>query len=216
MRPDEVALIFDLDNTLLMSNIDFQAVRHRLIDLLEAAGAADRPRDALVPLSLPELVALGAAASASLSDAMWAVIGQAELEGLARATPAGQAPAVLETLRTRGFQLAVLTNNAGGMLAEVLTAFGLAPYFRVVATRDSVPALKPAPDGIRYVLAHLSGVRRAYMIGDAWIDARAAEAAGVKFVGVGSRRDAVEARSIPIWAWVEDLRGLLDLDLAKD
>lgn len=216
MRPDEVALIFDLDNTLLNSNIDFLAVRHRLIDLLERSGAAARPRDALVPLALSELVALGAAVSASLADAMWEIIRKAELAGLAGATLAAQAPVVLETFRTRGFQLALLTNNASEMLAEVLAAFGLAQYFRVVAARDTVPALKPAPDGIRYVLAQLSGVRCAYMIGDAWIDARAAEAAGVKFIGVGPRRDAVQARGIPIWAWADDLSGLLTLDLSQD
>ncbi len=213
MRPDEVALIFDLDNTLLMSNIDFLAVRHRLIDLLEHAGAAGPPRDALVPLALPELVALGAAASASLADAMWEVIRQAELAGLAGATLDAAAPVVLEAFRARGFQLAMLTNNASEMLAEVLATFGLAQYFRVMAARDTVPALKPAPDGIRHVLAQLAGIRRAYMIGDAWIDAGAAHAAGVRFIGVGPRRDTVEARGIPIWAWADDLSALLTLDL---
>src|SRR2546422_9759966 len=37
--PNEIALVFDLDNTLLMSNIDFGAVRQKLIDMLQAAGA---------------------------------------------------------------------------------------------------------------------------------------------------------------------------------
>src|SRR3989304_5278940 len=46
--PHEIVLIFDLDNTLIHSTIDFIGTRHRLIDLLEAAGRAPAPRDAPV------------------------------------------------------------------------------------------------------------------------------------------------------------------------
>ena len=78
LTPTEIALIFDLDNTLLMSNIDFSAVRQQLIDMLQAAGAADRPRDALLHLSLSELVDVGARATPPLIAPMWeAKIGRA-------------------------------------------------------------------------------------------------------------------------------------------
>ncbi len=212
VAPRGIALIFDLDNTLLMSNIDFTAVRHRLIDLLQEAGAADQPRDTLMPLALSDLIALGAAASPVLPDRMWNIIRRAEREGLARATVADRAREVLGELRARGYHLALLTNNAREMLMEQLEGFGLLSFFEVVATRDDVPALKPAPDGIRRVLSNLPAVRHAFMIGDAWIDGQAARDAGVRFIGVGPRRAAIEARGISIWAWVDDLPGLLALD----
>jgi phosphoglycolate phosphatase-like HAD superfamily hydrolase len=99
-------------------------------------------------------------------------------------------------------------------LQERLTTWGLAPYLEVVVTRDDVPALKPAPDGIRHVLSQFRAVRQAYMIGDAWIDGQAARDVGVRFVGIGTKRAAIEARGIPIWAWVSDLPELLTLNFA--
>lgn len=211
LTPNEIALIFDLDNTLIMSNIDFTAVRHRLIGILQEAGAADQPRQTLLSLALSDLIALGAA-HPSLANRMWDVVRQAEQEGLARATLADRANEVLGALHAQGYRLALLTNNAREMLIERLEGFGLAHYFEVVATRDDVPALKPAPDGIRRVLASLPAVRLAFMIGDAWIDAQAAYLAGIRFIGVGPRRDAIETRRIPIWTWVNSLSELLTLD----
>lgn len=215
LPPSAIALIFDLDGTLIDSTIDFHAVRHRLIDELQAAGLVDRPRDILVRLALPELVDLGTAAGQTLTDRMWSIIRQAELQGLARAAPAPRAREVLERLRTQGYHVALLTNNPREALQERLTTWELAPHLEVVATRDDVPALKPAPDGLRHVLTQFRTVHQAYMIGDAWIDGQAARDAGVRFIGVGSKRTTIEARGIPIWAWISDLQELLTMDLAS-
>ncbi len=215
MLPGDVVLIFDLDNTLIMSHIDFVGIRHRLIDMLEDAGFADQSRDALLAQSLSELVALGARASPPLAGPMWEVIRAAEVQGLEGAMPADGAKAVLRILRARGFHLALLTNNAREGLVERLEGLGLAPYFETVATRDDVPALKPDAGGVRYVLARLPAEGHAYMIGDAWIDAQAARDAGIRFIGVGERRAAIEARGIPIWAWVDNLSDLLTLNFTR-
>lgn len=205
----EVALIFDLDNTLIDSRIDFLAVRHRLIDLLYKEGAAGQPRDDLIRLALPELVALGGRANPGVADRMWEIIGEAERLGLENATLVAHAPDVVRTLSERGYRLALLTNNARTGVAERLRLFRLEPHFNVIATRDDVPALKPSPDGIRHILERLPGVRRTYLIGDAWIDAQAAHTAGVRFIGFGSKEETVKARRLPIWRWITDLRDLL-------
>ena len=158
MRPPrEIALIFDLDNTLIHSTIDFIGTRHRLIDLLEAAGRAPAPREQLVREPIPHLVALGEAVDADLARAMWDVI----------------------------------------------------------ATRTDVRALKPSPEGVRYILEHLPGVEVAYVVGDAWIDGRAAEDAGARFIGFGPREDASRERGVRPWAWIADLRELLSLPLGQ-
>ncbi|MDQ7819919.1 MAG: HAD-IA family hydrolase [Armatimonadota bacterium] len=209
----DVALIFDLDNTLILSPTDFLAVRRRLIDLLEQAGVRAGAREDLMALSLPDLVRVGEQADPGLGPRMWEVIGAAEADGLARAAVAPGAREVLAALRARGYRLALLTNTSGRGLRERLAALGLLEYFDVVATRDDVPDLKPGGGGIVSVLRRLPGVRRAYMIGDAWIDAEAAVRAGVPFIGVGPKRSAVEARGLPVWAWVDDLRQILDLEL---
>ena len=212
--PSEIALIFDFDNTLIMSNIDFVGVRHRLIDMLQDAAAISQPRETLMPLALWEIIA-HAAAQPALVDRMWEVVRQAERTGLAGATLADGVTEVLGTLRAQGYRLALLTNNAREMLVAPLERFRVDHYFEVIVTRDDIPALKPAPDGIRRILTSLATTRQAFMIGDAWLDAQAADRAGIRFIGIGPHRDAIEDRGLPIWAWVNTLAEILTLDLVS-
>lgn len=210
--PHAVALIFDLDNTLIHSTIDFMRTRHQLIDLLEAAGRAPAPRQVLLREPIPHLAALGEGDPA-LARAMWDVIAAAEAEGIRSAGLVEHASEVLRTLRARGYRLAVLTNNAREAVLPKLEEFGLDVLFDVIATRTEVPALKPSPDGVRYILARLPGVEVAYVIGDAWIDGLAAEAAGARFIGFGPRQESARERGVTAWRWIADLRELLALPL---
>lgn len=213
--PQKSAFIFDLDDTLILSRIDFRAVRQRLIDLLYAGGAAADSREVLQSLSLPDLVARGATASRALAAQMWEVIRVAEVDGMARATVAPGAVAVLQELRQRGHGVALLTNTSSQGLRDRLEAWQLAACFDVIATRDDVPAMKPHPDGVLHVLAHLPPVRTAYFIGDAWIDAQAARGAAIRFIGIGDKRAAIEARGLPIWSWISRLEDLLRLEVSE-
>src|SRR5437667_10485358 len=113
--PSEIALIFDFDNTLIMSNIDFVGVRHRLIDMLQDAAATSQPRETLMPLALWEIIA-HAAARPALVDRMWEVVRQAERTWLAGATLADGVIAVPSTLRARGDRLALLTHKPRAVL----------------------------------------------------------------------------------------------------
>lgn len=214
-QPAETALVFDLDNTLIHSTIDFVGTRHRLIDVLEAAGAAPAAREVLVREPIPHLVAMGEAAGETLGRTMWEVVAAAEAEGIRDAVAVEHAPEVLAVLRSRGYRLALLTNNDRSGVQPKLAELGLDGYFDVIATRTEVPALKPSPEGVRYILQRLPAVRLAYVIGDAWIDGRAAEEAGARFIGFGERRAASLERGVQPWAWITDLRELLDLDLTR-
>lgn len=213
MRESPILLIFDFDNTLIDSRIDFAHLRGALIDLLEAAGPLPGPREALMRLPIRDLLEQ-AAGSPDLTRAMWATIEAFEAVGLQDAQAMPHARAVLAALAARGLRLALLTNNAGAATAALLDRLGLASAFDLTVSRDDLPALKPDPSGIRLILERLGPARAVYLIGDSWIDGLAAQAAGVRFVGFGGRRAEVEARGIRPWAWITDLRELLDLDWA--
>ena len=212
--PPHTAFIFDLDDTLVLSRIDFLAVRNRLIDLLHTGRRATESRDVLLARSLADLVAHGAAVSPALEAQMWDLIRDAEIQGLSRATLAPGAVDVLRELRRRGHGIALLTNTSRSGLMDRLQVWGLAPYFDIVATRDDVPALKPHSAGLSYVLAQLPSVRAAYLVGDAWIDAKAAREANVRFIGIGDKRATIESRGLPIWAWIAELGDLLHLEVS--
>ncbi len=211
--PFVTALIFDLDNTLIHSHIDFRALRHHLIDDLYAHAISTQSRDALMALSLPELVDLARSTDRALAEQMWATIGAAEVEGVRGADAVEGAVQVLGGLRVRGYKLALLTNNTREGVEERLAALDLVSHFDLIVTRTEGTALKPSPEGIHYILQRLPNIEAAYLIGDAYIDGRAAAAAGIRFIGFGDKATEIIARGISPWAWITDLRELLELAL---
>jgi len=205
-------VIFDFDNTLVDSRIDFAAMRGALIALLESSCPLPEPREALMRVPIADLVTRIGNSASHLTARAWEVIEAYEAAGLADAVPVPYVHAALAGLTERGFQLALLTNNARTATERVLAEFGLSALFSVTVTRDEVPALKPDPAGIRLVMERAGPHRTAYLVGDSWVDGQAASRAGIRFVGFGPRQAEVEARGVTPWTWVTDLRELLDLD----
>ncbi len=211
MTDAPILLIFDFDNTLIDSRINFAELRRAVIDLLATAGPLPEPREALLRKPIRDLVDQAAATSSDLAAKAWATIEAYEAEGLAGAAAMPHARAVLDALAASGKRVALLTNNARTATARALEHLGLASSIDLVVTRDDVATLKPDPAGIRLILERVGPIRAAYLVGDSWIDGLAAQHAGIRFVGFGPRRAEVEARGVRPWAWVTDLRELLDL-----
>ncbi|GHH30946.1 HAD-IA family hydrolase [Streptomyces rubradiris] len=90
---------------------------------------------------------------------------------------------LLQTLRTRGFRLAVATGKAGPRARSLLATLGLIQYFDHVVGSDEVANAKPAPDIVRRALSLLDAEPdAALMVGDAPADIRSARSAGVTAV----------------------------------
>jgi phosphoglycolate phosphatase len=204
-------LIFDFDNTLIDSRINFSELRTTLIDMLAAHRDLPAAREALMRQPILDLVEHARGVSEDLATAMWAEIERFEVDGLRDAAPMPDAHDVLAALAARGYRLALLTNNARPATTRMLDSLGLTPLLDLIVTRDDVPRLKPDAIGVRTIVARLGPADAAYLVGDSWIDGSAAQAAGIRFVGFGPRRTEVEARGIIPWAWVTELRQLLDL-----
>ncbi len=207
MAPGGIALIFDMDNTVLGSRIDFTAIRRELVSVLRAARATAEAPDALMGRAIAELVALGAAHDRAhrtqLVPELWRIIEAHEAAGLQDASALDGAPAVLRALRDRGYRIAILTNNGLDGCAETIVA------------RDDVAALKPAGDGVREALRRLGGVARAYVIGDSWIDGAAAAEAGAVFIAYRRSAEELRRRGIEPWRVIMHLGELLSLPLAR-
>jgi len=210
-----IAIIFDFDNTLIDSRINFAELRANLIDQWAARSPLPDARETLMRHPLRDLVDQATAAAPDLAASLWTTIERYEAEGLAGATTMPHAREVLEHLAARGFRLALLTNNARPATQRLLQAMALTPLLDLAMTRDDVPALKPDPSGVRLIIERLGPLHDAYMVGDSWIDGLAAEGAGARFIGFGGRRAEVESRGVVPWAWISDLRELLDLDLRR-
>lgn len=180
-------IIFDMDNTLIHSHIDFKLLKDESYRLLRAAG--------LTPdHSLPVTQTLAAFKQQNLlpqelEQAVWDAIVRIEADGLAQATMEPQVELMLQSLVGRA-HVVVLTNNDEPSALASLGHLGLAGCFERIMGRGSAPELKPAPGGMLALLAdypHLTAAN-ALAVGDATIDIRAAYGAGLRFCAYNRSR----------------------------
>ena len=148
-------IIFDMDNTLLRSRIDFPKMRAAVYALLEAEGLAQYERGSTANTILAFTESQDY--DPILAEEMWRQVAWIENEGLEQSVLEPYALEALEKLEPY-CELAVLTNNTDYNLKENLGRLGLLPYLSCVAGRDSVPRLKPSPDGLLWVAAHYPDV----------------------------------------------------------
>jgi len=185
-----LAVLFDLDGTLIDSLPDLVAAVNRMLKQW------DRP--SLSPDAVKALVGGGAAILVERAfQTTGGPVGLPVEELLRRfmadyepraAESTRPWPAVVETLgrlKDAGLALAVCTNKPSGATAVVLSKLGLAPFFDVVVGADDTPVLKPDPTHIRVILDRMGVTAdQAVMVGDSYNDIAAARAAGVATVAV--------------------------------
>jgi len=204
-------IVFDFDNTIVHSKIDFAGIRRDLILLFRQAGVPDAVDDRLANLSIGEMIEAGIAHAPSIHDAAWKVVLDYKTDGMRHSTVEADAAQALQALRDDGFRLSVLTNNARPATLTALDLFELRPTFDLILTRDEVP-MKPDPAGITHAMSHFGiGAGRTVVVGDSWLDGTAAQRAGVPFIGFRPRPGVLDARGVAYWAVVEQLTALRPL-----
>jgi phosphoglycolate phosphatase len=214
------AIIFDLDNTLVHSRIDFRGIRRDLVALLLAADVLAEPLPTEGPRrrSIGQIIELGdehdAQHGTRLGAEMWRIVEAYEREGMRLASIEPDSGPVLAELRRRGHALGVLTNNAHSAAMEALRKFELAPYVDPVLGREDVPAMKPSPSGLEVARERLGErAERLIMVGDSYLDGLAARDAGCPFIGFRPSPGDLYGHHIAPLAVIKDLRELLALDL---
>lgn len=204
-------IVFDFDNTLVHSKIDFAGIRRELLELLRQVGHPEAAGDGLMRLSIGQIIESGTAHDPSVHEEAWRIVLEYETAGMIAATIEPDAPATLHGLRDLGFKLAVLTNNARPATLAALELFEMSGAFDLVLTRDEA-AMKPDPAGILIAMRELGvGTARTVMVGDSWMDGAAAARAGVQYIGFQPRPGLLEERGVASWAVVQQLTELMPL-----
>jgi len=119
----------------------------------------------------------------------------------------------LTELDRRGFKLAIVTNGSSREIPLYLKQGGVTKFVDLVVTADDVSHPKPDPDILDFARAKLGVEKKdCVYVGDTWMDARAAERAGLRCVlvtwGIDSREE-LEAQTHA--ALVSSFDELLDL-----
>ena len=119
----------------------------------------------------------------------------------------------LETLKEKGYVLAVVTNKPTRHVQPVLAAFGIDHLFSEMLGGQSLPAIKPHP-GLLYYLCGKFGFepRQVLFVGDSKNDIIAGHAAGCAVVGLtyGYNYNIPISKSNPDWVF-DDFAQLLTI-----
>jgi phosphoglycolate phosphatase len=180
-------IVFDLDGTLIDSRRDIATAVNRM-----------RAERGLAPLSVEAvsgMVGEGARMLVRRALPPWPPgAGQDDLKEALASYLAHYADVCLATTRAYpgvaamlaslapSFPLAVLSNKGEALSRHILHGLGLDRHLREVIGGDTLPTRKPNPGGL-FLLADRMAIpaRRLLLVGDTWIDARTARAAGCAF-----------------------------------
>lgn len=205
-------IIFDMDNTLLQSKIDFKAMKEEVFHYLVNNGllAADFPVEEHTTSTLITLVRKQGI-SKEMDKVMMDITVKHELSGM---EGAGLERGVTELLRLLHgkYKLVVVTNNAYEAALKALHETQIAPYFDMIIGRDQMTELKPSPSGFQYVLAEFPHIAAHgwLSIGDSWIDGRASIDAGIPFVSYRTSMDVMRSRGVEPIGQVGEIIDILD------
>ncbi|MEO1091458.1 MAG: phosphoglycolate phosphatase [Pseudomonadota bacterium] len=202
MEPTQpVAVVFDLDGTLIDSAPDLRVAGNRLlgarglppVDLHTVRQAVGDGVGLLVERLFAAVGAPLSAGEVALRTNEFRDLYLERVCELTRTLPG--ATITLARLTEAGWRLGLCTNKPAAHTALVLERLDLAPFFASVVAGDTLAVRKPDPAPLRRALEELrTPPNRAVFVGDSAIDVRTARAADVPvvFVEGGYAHDDVE------------------------
>ncbi|KIL34274.1 hypothetical protein SD71_21685 [Cohnella kolymensis] len=193
-------VIFDMDNTLLQSRIDFHGMKSEIHKYLVELGVAPSalPLQKLTTSMLIDQAVLSGRMDAASMKQMWNIAKKYEIAGMKNAELEPGARKLLDFLKDK-LRLVVVTNNSGEAAETALSENGISSYFDLVVGREFMGRMKPEPDGFVYVAEKFReelAVQDWLAVGDSWIDRQASEAAGIEFVAYRPEADKWNAAGV--------------------
>ncbi len=189
------AVIFDLDDTLVESTVDYGKFKRLVIERIASRGedrSAYSPNETVVAIveryersmgaqSLPESTIRERLAELDR------IMDEVELENVAGTAAIKGAAGLLRLLRNRGIKVGILTRGCDEYATQALTRAGLIESVDAVECRSSDVKAKPSPDQYLRLVRLLDVEKdRTILVGDHPIDAKCAQNADVAFVAVGT------------------------------
>ena len=113
----------------------------------------------------------------------------------------------LNALRMKGFRLGCVTNKAQKFTVPLLAKTGLADYFEITLSGDSLPEKKPHPLPLKHAAEFFGcATSELLLIGDSVNDAEAARAAGCPvFIVPYGYNEGQELRGLDCDAFIDDV-----------
>ncbi|MDW7673976.1 MAG: HAD-IA family hydrolase [Bacillota bacterium] len=195
-------IIFDMDNTLLASRIDFTAMKEDISQLMIANKlmAVDFNYMDYTASQLIKMAQEAEGINEEISRQIWQAVTDHEARGMVGAKLEEGIVLGLQQLKP-SFTLAVLTNNGQAAAELALNETGIADYFDLIVGRDKVKELKPDPAGVRYIIESFPeiSIEEWVLVGDSWIDGKAAQECNIAFIAYqGNKIDMNKQKVFPV------------------
>jgi phosphoglycolate phosphatase len=206
-------IIFDMDNTLLRSTIDFDALKRDVYQFLTSHEVlpVGFHLDEHTSSTIIEAAQKSNLLTDELTNQMWRIAEKHEVSGMHDADLEPGVKGVLTHLYG-DYCLVVVTNNSIGAAEVALRANGVYEYFDLVIGREMMEALKPSPSGFLVALNTFKHISPSEWIsvGDAWIDGKASAEAGIRFVSYQGDAKKMRANGVFPFSEIADIKELLD------
>ena len=185
-------IIFDLDGTLVLSKINYQAIKTEIINLI--ANVVNEEEFDIIrsfPSSILELVMMIQKKDSTgvYYKRAWELIEKYEAEGYEYAEIELDVVETLKKLKEQNHFVTILTNNSRKLTDYALDKFGFKDCIDYVITRDELEEKKPDPEGLLFLMKQFSKKsNETIFIGDSWLDAEAGFRAGIHYAHIGTEQ----------------------------
>lgn len=177
------AALFDLDGTLVETNIDFPLMKRKMIELASECGV---DTSGLMTLDILSVVDSACALLDSQCESFRAramtILEEIELGHAEKASEIPFARDMVDALKGHNIKVGIVTRNCRRASESSLTIVGIKPD--ILICREDTIHHKPHPDPVNKALADLgSRASASVMVGDHTMDVMCGKAAGVKTIG---------------------------------
>lgn len=182
------AVIFDFDGTLAVLNIDFNAMREQVFELMrcfgvEASSVTERYLLEIIDEAYPILWKKSPAEAMEFYQKAHQILHQVELKAAQRGRLIPGAKKTLRGLRQKGIKVGIITRNCEEAVRKVFPTVD--EFCDVFISRNAVKRVKPHPDHLSSAMKALNvSGEEAVMVGDHAIDIQAGKKVGMKTIGV--------------------------------
>lgn len=202
-------IIFDMDNTLLRSNIHFEAMKMEIFQFLSSRKFIFSELDLKKHTSstIIEQALSTRLMSPDEIQNMWNIAKKHEVAGMHQAKLESGVRELLESLK-HNYYLTIVTNNSEEAAEQALQDNGIREYFDHVVGRERMASLKPSPDGFRHVLQLYPDTLPGdwISVGDSWIDGRASGQADIPFISYRADILKMNVREVFPSGQIQDIR----------
>jgi phosphoglycolate phosphatase len=196
-------IIFDLDNTLIDSNLNFPKMKTKIIKLLEKNGfpkgiLSSTEMTTVEIMELAEIdwkkKELSNKTQETLRKKIEQYMNEGELESVDSLKEIQGSKKAVNELKSQGFKLAILTRGHHEYAIAALKKIGMFKCFDLVLGRGETPKPKPYKEALEHTIKLLKlKINEVIFIGDNQIDYDCAQNTGCTFIGVATGRRGIKS-----------------------